>query len=144
MTSTEVVQEVLEGLLEEHGEITPELVVDAARPADSPIHSQFEWDDSVAAEAHRRGQARKLIRKVRVVYGVDPEGRDKSVRAFVSVRQPDTPRPSYRPTEEVLQDPISRALLLREFQRDWLRFKARWEHVQEFWDVIRPDKEETG
>jgi hypothetical protein len=134
-------REVLDHLLEEYGELTPAMVVEAARPEDSPIHGHFEWDDDVAAEAHRRDQARRLIRKVKVVYGVDEEGREKTVRAFVSARQePKGPR-AYRPTEEVLQNPIARQLLLREFERDWLQFRARYEHLAEFWQVIRPDGE---
>lgn len=141
MSGLTAAREVLTSLVEEYGELTPELVVDAARPADSPIHSQFEWDDSIAAEAHRRDQARRLIRKVKIVYGTDPEGRDKTVRAFVSTRGPGDRKPAYRPTEEVLQDPIARALLLREFERDWKQFRARYEHLAEFWDVIRPDGE---
>jgi hypothetical protein len=139
-----VVREVLEDLIEEYGELTPELVVEVARPADSPIHSHFEWDDSIAAELHRRGQARQLIRKVKVVYATDPEGRDRTQRAFVSVRPAGSPKRVYQRTEEVLQDPIARQLLLREFERDWLRFKARYEHLQEFWNLIRPDSEQAG
>lgn len=42
-------------------------VVDAARPEDSPIHDQFEWDDSEAAEQYRIAQARRLVRSIEVV-----------------------------------------------------------------------------
>lgn len=36
-------------------------VVQAARPAASPLHRFFEWDDAVAAERHRARQARELL-----------------------------------------------------------------------------------
>lgn len=145
-TEVEKARAVLDDLYREHGEITPALVVEAARPADSPIHGQFEWDDAKAAARHRHDQARRLIRKVRITYAQDEEGRDVSVRAFVSVprRGDDQHGRAYRPTEEVLQDPIARALLLREFQRDWLAFRARYEHLAEFWDLVRPDSEQAG
>ena len=42
------------------GKLYPRAVVDAARPAGSPLHGSFEWDDSVAAESYRIEQARKL------------------------------------------------------------------------------------
>lgn len=140
----EVIREVLQNLYDAAGVLTPEMVVEAARPAGSPIHSFFEWDDAQAAEEHRKAQARKLIRSVRVIYAQDNEGRDKSVRAFVSVKSPRESKPAYRPTEEVIQDPIQRAILLREFHRDWVRFRARYDHLQEFWDIVRPDQEDVG
>jgi hypothetical protein len=51
----------------ERGSITPETVVDEARPASSPLHPVFEWNDLEAAEQHRQHQARNLIRAVHVV-----------------------------------------------------------------------------
>jgi len=36
------------------GILEPQDVVDAARPDDHPLHGAFEWDDGIAAEAHRR------------------------------------------------------------------------------------------
>lgn len=44
------------------GELTPQLVVDEARPKDAPLHDRFEWDNKVAGEAYRRVQAQQLIR----------------------------------------------------------------------------------
>lgn len=52
--------------LEIVGRFAPNDVVEAARDEDSPLHAFFEWDDSLAAEAHRVEQARRLIRSVRV------------------------------------------------------------------------------
>jgi hypothetical protein len=38
----------------EHGdELTEQIVVDAARSPDSPLHSLFEWDDAKAARKYR-------------------------------------------------------------------------------------------
>lgn len=44
-----------------HGEITPENVLEVARNPKSEIHNDFEWDDSVAGERYRLIQARKMI-----------------------------------------------------------------------------------
>ena len=49
------------------GKLTPSAVVDDARNPSSPLHGQFEWDDSKAAEAYRVVQARTLIRSVECV-----------------------------------------------------------------------------
>jgi len=48
------------------GVLYPADVVEAARNPNSAMHSQFEWDDSEAAEAYRLQQARALIRRVKV------------------------------------------------------------------------------
>ena len=48
------------------GRLTPDAVVDDAKDKKSPLHDQFEWDDSKAAAAHRLAQARRLIVSVLV------------------------------------------------------------------------------
>lgn len=53
------------------GELTPERVVEHAQRQDSPLHEFFEWDDALAAQAHRLQQARSLIRSVRVEVTVE-------------------------------------------------------------------------
>lgn len=53
------------------GTLTPVSVVDAARSPESPLHRYFEWNDSLAAIAHRLDQARVLIRSVRVSVTVE-------------------------------------------------------------------------
>jgi hypothetical protein len=58
----EIVAE-LQRLADLHGRRpTPEEVIEAARPADSPLHSRFTWDDSEAAHQWRLMQARNLLR----------------------------------------------------------------------------------
>jgi hypothetical protein len=40
------------------GELTAAETLEAARDPNSPIHSCFQWDDSLAAEQYRLEQAR--------------------------------------------------------------------------------------
>lgn len=61
-----VVQSALLMLEDRTGRLTPRAVVDAARDENHPLHGEFEWDDTVAAEAYRLDQARQLIADVRV------------------------------------------------------------------------------
>lgn len=121
----------------ERGRLTPEIVVDAAKPDGHPLHSRFEWDDEVAAESWRREQAADLIRSVRIRY-VDAADRPQSVRAFVAVRG-DQPGADYEPTEEALADPFTAKLLLAEFEREWKSFKAKYDHLAEFAEIVRKD-----
>lgn len=81
------VNEYLIALHQQHGTLTPELVVEDARRKDSPLHDLFEWDKGKAAQAHWQDVARALIRNVRVV--VVNEGR--SIKAPYFVRDPALP-----------------------------------------------------
>jgi len=62
---TEIQKRFITGL-EKSGRITAHAVLDAARPASSPIHDCFDWNDSEAAEKWRLEQARELIRRVKI------------------------------------------------------------------------------
>lgn len=67
--------------LQKEGRGEPSDVVEAARSPKSPMHAQFEWDDSKAAEAHRLEQARYLIRSIEVVYS-EVGGGEVAAKAF--------------------------------------------------------------
>tara|TARA_R110000787_G_scaffold61155_2_gene138614 strand:+ start:111 stop:593 length:483 start_codon:yes stop_codon:yes gene_type:complete len=60
------VDQALQALNELHGHLTPDLVLAAATKKTSPLHSMFLWDDTAAANEHRKWQARKLIRSVKI------------------------------------------------------------------------------
>jgi hypothetical protein len=74
----------LEQLRSDHGHLTAEMVLEDARPAKSPLHDAFTWDDSEAAHKYRLEQARYIIRSVVYLPAemTDPE----PVRAFVRVQ----------------------------------------------------------
>lgn len=123
----------------EHGYLTPALVVDVARPENHPLHTRFEWDDTVAGEAWRRRQAHQLIRSVRVTYRPASDTNDEaSVRAFHAVRHEGNGdfNYAYEPAEDVAQDPFMRELVLRDMQRDWQQLKRRYGHFAEFVDLV--------
>lgn len=119
-----------------HGELTPALVVDEARPVDHPLHNRFDWNDSTAAEKYRQVQAAELIRSVKIVYAHKPE---KSVRGFMSVQRADDDQVSrsYVPTEEAVANDFTHKLLLAECKREWQAFKAKYDHLAEFAAIVR-------
>lgn len=117
------------------GSLTPENVVAVARDESSPLHHRFEWDDSAAAEKYRVLQAQELIRKVRIKFA-DSEDGPKDVRAFVAVRERACSRAVYEPTEDVLADPFSRRLLLQECRREWAAFERKYQHLEEFAEIV--------
>lgn len=59
------IKAAIEATADRQGVVTPSKVVEAARDVMSPLHAEFEWDDSVAAHEHRLATARELIRDIR-------------------------------------------------------------------------------
>lgn len=127
----------LQAIRDEHGTLTPALVVDLARDPEHPLHSRFEWDDSRAAEKWRLEQAGQLLR---VTYRPDPT-KARDLRAFSVARGEDSPTSEYVPTEELLANPFTAELLLRQMKRDWQTFKRRYDHMAEFAALIRSEIE---
>lgn len=132
------VRDILLSIRDEVGVLTPAVVVDAARGGDHPLHSRFEWDDTVAAERHRESQARELIRSVRVEY-VTGSGAAADLRGFVSVSRGDVPSREYVPVDEVAGDPLLVRIVLRDAEREWRQLLARYEHLSEFLALVRRD-----
>lgn len=65
--TTPSVENAIRAIADAHsGRLTPDLVVEAARSKDSPLHSYFTWDVKKAANECWLYQARRLIRSVRV------------------------------------------------------------------------------
>lgn len=119
------------------GYLTPQVVVDAARPKNHPLHDRFEWNNSVAGEAWRRHQAHELIRSVRIEYTKGEQPKD--VRAFVALPREDSLQPTYEPTEAAMADPVQKQLILQQMEREWRTFKARYEDLVEFAEMIISD-----
>lgn len=129
-------REQLQSVYDQHGQLTPALVVVAARAETHPLHSRFEWDDSVAGERYRQAQASELIRAVRIAY-VDGKGRGQSVRAYQSVRGQTGYR--YEPTADVAADPVLSQIVLMDMRREWKALQARYGHFSEFVSMVQAD-----
>ena len=86
-------------------------VLAEASNEDSPLHKHFEWDDSVAAEQHRRYQARVLIQKCHITL---VESEPTKIRAFVSLQADRDEGGGYRLTTSVMSDEELREELLHE------------------------------
>lgn len=133
-------RDLLYDIEDRHGELTPDIVLDEARPEDSPLHSRFEWDDAVAGESWRRHQAHELIQSVKVVYkeatDTDPAQR---IRAFHAVRT--EKGYAFRRADRIAHDPVAREVLLRDMEREWQQLKRRYSEFSEFLAMVRSDVE---
>lgn len=129
-------RDALQAIYDQHGQLTPELVVEAARPPDSPLHDRLEWDDSKAGESWRRSQASELIRSVRIAY-TKPDGKPGEVRGFFAVRTEEGY--GYHPTDKAANDPFLTRLALADMEREWKTLRAKYEAFAEFWQLVRDD-----
>lgn len=86
-------------------------VLNAAKDPTCVLHKHFQWDDTKAAEAYRKMQARQLIQKCTVTIEKAP---DVHIRAFVSLASDQYSGGGYRMTAEVLSDDDLKAQLLHE------------------------------
>ncbi len=121
------------------GSILAQDVVDAARPEGSPLHSHFTWDDSIAADAYRVEQARRLIRSYKVHVVSDKASgkeRDLLVRGFVAGRSVRRGGPSgtYLPSGSLT--PKEQAVLVLRMKREIASLKLRYGHLEQFWAMI--------
>lgn len=138
----QVVGDTLEQLQQENGgRITPRVVVDAARPVESPLHPCFEWDDIRAAELYREDQARHVISSVRIVQRSDnPKDEPRILRAYVNLTEQigdDEETRGYVPLARVLDD----AMLLRQaIERAASELRACEEKYRDFELIARAIK----
>lgn len=133
----QVVGEMVAGLAEAHGGVCPpQALVEASRSPDAPLHRLFEWDDTVAASAHRRQQARMVVRELRVVEVTD-EG-EQHMQAFVHVirMDEDQAREGYRLTRLVVESVDEYAQVLDEALAGLRSWRKRYEHLTELGSVL--------
>jgi len=81
------VGELLEELMNSPDGLSPKTLLNASREEGSLLHNDFEWNDGIAAEKFRLGQARFIIQNVVIVQKTnDQEEREICKdRAYVSV-----------------------------------------------------------
>lgn len=131
----------LQSIYDARGKLTPELVVDEAREPSHPLHSRFEWDDSVAAEKWRHEQAHELITSVKVTFK-NAEGKPQGIRQFHAVRS--GTGHVYEPLDTIVEDEMMMKVLMADMEREWRQMKSRYDHLVEFRRMIRRDMGEAA
>jgi hypothetical protein len=132
---TRIAQELERIAAANGGLYKPAAIVKAAKDPKSPLHDQFDWSDSSAAQKYRLDQARRLIR----VHVVVTHEEHEPVRAFVSLRPDRLNGNGYRALSDVLKSkPLSQQLL--DDALDELRaMRRKYATVQELtgvWDLV--------
>jgi hypothetical protein len=131
--SLDIEKSVLMDIAKKNGGILQvDAVLDEAKDESSPLHGHFEWDNSVAAEAHRRYQARVLIQRCKITI---VESEPTTIRAFVSLQSDREAGGGYRMTTKVMDD----AALREELMHDIRLTIARWNQKLNLLDSVTAD-----
>jgi hypothetical protein len=120
------------------GCLLPEDVVALASADNNPLHQEFTWDDSVAADKFRKEEARSLMRSIRVVYAEAPTIPTRAYHVTTQRVKPDEkPRAVYQSVKEILADPIAKDELLSRAIRDALAFRKAYHALSELAQVFK-------
>ncbi len=104
-----------------NGEITPQLVLEAAKNKKNALHNCFEWNNDKAGERYRLWQARQLIGSIVVDIQInEPE----QTRAFVSINIPEQ-TPSYYSIANVADDSLKLDMVIKNAKRQMLIIAAQ-------------------
>jgi len=95
------------------GMLLVDQVIELARDENNVLHKHFTWDDSKAADAFRKQEARALIQRCRIKL-VEHEATE--VRAFVSLPTDRENGGGYRLTTRVMGDDGMKDELLRDIK----------------------------
>ena len=126
-----VAAEVMDRLAEENRLNAPDLV-EESRPEDAPLHSEFEWDDSIAAEKWREEQAGALIRHL--VVRIEANEQEYPTRQYFMVQKEAN---TYEPIQVILRDEDKTAMLLEQAKRELQAFRSKYAGLKELSEVIK-------
>lgn len=119
---------------QKNGDLQPLDIVEDARNPKSPLHPNFEWDDTLAARHYREHTARNLLGAI-VRVSMNDEPLSNPVRAFVNVNRGSADR-SYMPVIVAMRDPDIRENVLRQALNELSRWKKKYADYREFATVI--------
>jgi len=128
-TPAQVAGEMCEQLARSGG-LTPKRLVDANRAEDAPLHNEFEWNDSVAAEAYRENQAAHIIRCLVIK---TEETEEAPIRAFVKVIEG---KRDYTPIQVAIKSPSMMEVLEQSARKDMEAFVNKYRSIKTLAAVI--------
>lgn len=106
--------------------LTAENIVEESKPAASPLHPIFEWDNSKAGDEWRKQQARVLLGNL-VTVNIENKTISEPTRAFVDISKNER---EYTSIEIVLGDHDLYNAYVEKALRDLNNFKKKYEGIQ--------------
>lgn len=107
--------------------LTAKNLLDANRAENAPLHSEFEWNDGIAAEKYRENQARHIIACLCVRAETTSGEQSEPVRAFLKT----TPESEYQFLNVILQSADSHVAMLSMALRELEVFRKKYKMLSE-------------
>ena len=135
--SADVAGAVCQKLSESDVGLTAKSLVDASRDEKAPLHNEFEWNDSIAAEKYREEQAANIIRHLIIVRTDTEEVRASKDRSFVFTGERKT---GYVPLDKALSNEVWKTNLLKAARADMRTFVLKYNRLSELAGIINKMK----
>lgn len=126
---------VVLALYREHGSLTPNLLIKAARPRNNPLHDEFTWDADQALTEVQRSQALYLIRVISLEITEVDTGHVYRGREFV-LNPVDTDGDEYVSVRTALSDPEMRQQVIEQLKTRLLLLCDELKAFKEFAGVV--------
>ena len=111
--------------------VTPEMIVEFARNPNTELHKCFEWDDTKAAEAWRKQQARIVCGSLVVV-----EEKEEKEPITFRILQHDSQEQAYKPVTLIVKNEDEYKRLVNRAKAELASFRERYKNILELRNVI--------
>jgi hypothetical protein len=117
----------------QHGEVSADILVEAATSTESPIHHGFTWDDKQTGHLWRLQEARHLMASILVVdEAIDaPPTPTRYLIAVKPLQDPDSPGKVYIPLADAMRDPERRQEVLTQALRELRAIQTKYHALTE-------------
>lgn len=119
------------GKLADQGRLNAESLVEVSKPKNAPLHDDFEWDDTKAAENWRKQQGRCMINSLLMIPEETDMGEEKEpIRAFFKVTQVENSQ--YESTSVLIRTQNGRDALRDQAQKELNSYRQKYRAVLEW------------
>lgn len=112
------------------GQLNAETLVEVSRPKNAPLHDDFEWDDTKAAENWRKQQGRCMINSLLMIPEETSSKEKEPIRAFFKVDQVDNSQ--YESTAVLIRTQNGRDALREQAQKELNSYMGKYRNVLEW------------
>jgi hypothetical protein len=115
-------------------EVTAEELLEAARPATSPIHDTIDWDKNRCVARDQLRQMKHNINHLRVVIDIVDDGRPRSIKAWHNVvfdADTATQRRAYVPVVRIFKNYSAKEQILAQAKAEIASWRNRYKEYQD-------------
>ena len=139
-TPAEVTGAVCKDLIDKEGAVTPQRLVEISKPKDAPLHDEFEWNNTIAAQKYREEQARQIIKNIVIIEVSEETEEPKQIKCWVNSDR------AFVPTDEKLHKYVTidtalnnigwRDNLIKAAKKDMSAFIHKYRRLTELSEII--------